>query len=552
MKFLSIAVLALAGLSSNGAEAKKRGGLNGAEMKRRMKNGLVNKQTLMKGAKPYGKNTIRKLENQEFAITGDYSIQFDSCISLTVQNEDFAEDGNLALMASNGELISEKDYIMFKVCQTEYCSYYEDDDKLTFITDVGTYFNALSQYLPSKIEDYCGACEEQYNYCYAEYSGQTYYPEGYEEQQQQEDNGEEQQQENGEEQNQDNNGEDQNQDNNGGRKLEQTTYVNADGQTVRFIDCEVCKDYECLDFYQNSNGYYNENGEYVEMEAGSQGFYDEDGEFIEYGLDDATEWLNGFAECSETTSYLDNYLLYAGLMCNADGDGIEIGLFVDDQCLLYTPTVAYKDVMLTSDQAYYSMISDVVEFTFTNDFECYNPEFQYTNKVDYSYEQQQAAQNGENQNQNQNNDANEEAAEAAEWCQNLVGGGQAYDMYDCGGYENNGNADYGDDDYATYNTWYNYELYQQQAEDLQEVCAIVNNYDGEFHTIYNNKNPGLFNYKKGKNSSSGAAGLSGGAIAAIVVVVLAVAGGAAAMMMKKSGPSDKKKPLINEEGGTLA
>merc|ERR1712238_513854 len=97
----------------------------------------------------------------------------------------------------------------------------------------------------------------------------------------------------------------------------------------KFVDCQMCADYECLDFHESS----------------SNGYYDEDGEYVEAELDDAMEWLNGFSECAETNAYLDDYLVYSNLMCNAEGTGLEVGLFLDEECLMYTSKLAFADIM---------------------------------------------------------------------------------------------------------------------------------------------------------------------------------------------------------------
>jgi len=566
MKFLSLALASVLGFS----EARKV--TNTAELNRRMKNGLVNKSVLLKGAKPYNKLAKRKLEedgDNAFEITGKYSIQFNSCVAMTIQFDDMFEDENMVEMAANGDLIPEKDYILFNVCETQYCQYYGEDEKMTFIAEVGTYFQAISQYLPNKVQEYCEACEENYDYCYAMETGQDYYPEGYEpeEEEEAEEEGEEEgeEEEGDEEEGDEEDGEDEEGDederfrrlaikknrklkNNNNRKL-------ANNQMIKFVDCQMCADYECLDFHdQSSNGYYDEDGEYVEAE-----------------LDDAMEWLNGFSECAETEAFMDDYQLYSNLMCNAEGTGLEIGLFLDEDCLTYTPKLGYADIMGDADTTYYSMISDVVEFTFTNEgIECYDPEVVWYNKVDYYYEQMEAAENGEEEEEEEEED--EEEPEAAEWCQQIVQEDTAVDIYDCGGYEaeeqNDDQEDENDDGNNAANyEWYSYELYAEEADDIGAVCTAYNTeeyvpengeeyvYNGKKegytpHTIYNGENGNLFNYEKPGDGSSG---VPAWGIIAIVVVVLGLVGGGAFMMMKKSsGSSSKKQPLINENDGTMA
>merc|ERR1712194_766762 len=188
-------------------------------------------------------------------------------------------------------------------------------------------------------------------------------------------------------------------------------------------------------------------------------------------------------------------------------------------------------------------ISDVVEFTFTNEgIECYNPEVVWYNEVDYYYEQMEAAENGDDEAEDEDEDEEEEEEpEAAEWCQEFV--------------------QEGDDDYAAQYDWYVFDLTANQYEDIGAVCLVystegqVTDDDGNAgnggyvsNTVYNGDNEGLFNYDK---ASASGGGMSGGAIFFIILVVVACAGGAAAFFMKKSGGSaDKKKPLINE--GTMA
>jgi len=267
--------------------------------------------------------------------------------------------------------------------------------------------------------------------------------------------------------------------------------------------------------------------------------------------------------------------------------GLEIGLFLDEDCLMYTPKLSFADIMEDADTTYYGMISDVVEFTFTNDgIECYDPDIVWYNQVDYYYEQMEAAENNDDdaaEDDDEEEDEDEEEPEAAEWCQDIVQEDIAVDINDCGGYEADDEDDdenNGDDDYAAVYDWYRFELTADQSEDIGAVCTVYQTsfgaaanddaaaaaddgeeYDGYTpHTVYNGDNGGLFNYERGNdgNNEFDFFGLSTNAIIIVSTVVFAVAvvGVAAVMFLKKKsgegGSTDKKKPLMNDGDGAMA
>jgi hypothetical protein len=146
-------------------------------------------------------------------------------------------------------------------------------------------------------------------------------------------------------------------------------------------------------------------------------------------------------------------------------------------------------------------------------------------------------------------------------------------MYDCGGngYNNyyNKYANNNDDNsYKAMYNWYTYELDQDNALDMSEVCTAVKKANGELHTFYNGNNGHMYSY--GSGSSSGSvedfldgtenesvsnykkqsydAGLSGGAIFGIVAAFGVVIGALAAVIIKvQSRLSDKDEPLMGEE-----
>lgn len=494
----------------------------------RLKNGQFDMKKLMAGAKPHS-DAAKKVDaqrvlannNNNFQITSEYSIQFLSCFSLTTSYDEIFEQGGqnnqngmLINMWKNGKTIAERSYAIFRVCYTDECEYSTNDPSLEYVIDLNTFVQSFVTYLPDQVEDYCGACEQYVDYCQSVlYSGA-----------------------------------DENQNaNNGGRHLSDLTERHLqNGQVYRQLDCEMCVTFGCIEDQNNNNNGQQDNG----FQAGS-------------------EWLQAIAQCSQTGAYYgggygygggnQNNQLYASFICNAEGTGVEIGMFLDESCLMYLPEEPYYNYMSYFDQTYIEMTKDIIEFTFTSQFSCSQNNIIYTtqdvSQGGYYYYYGEAQ--GQNNNQN---------GEAAEWCTMLYNNEQGTypsNMYDCDGeaynYDQNDNADDNDLKY-TYD-FYDYEITQDNSLSMTSVCLAVKNANGEFHTFYNSDNGQMYSYgsssagdlAEANGKSSKSSGLSGGAKFGIVMLVGVVLGGVVALYIKiKNKSDDKAAPLVGESEGTLA
>jgi hypothetical protein len=501
MKFVSLAIAALLGV----ADAKKTmSNKNLKVLETRAKDGKINKQTLMRGATPYSPAAKRKLDDNQWEINGNYSVEFDACISLITGNEDLFDD-DMVYYAANGLVKSERSYITFTVCESSNCYYQSDDEKMTFITDVATYFSALAEYLPNQVASYCEGCEDNYDYCAGNLSANDDAAADDEESEEEDDQDED--------------------DQDGDRKLKKRNKRRqlANNRVVEYIDCSQCDAYECFADYEEDRKLEEEEEE-------------------EYDIDGAIEWLNALAECQELEDVVyENTALYAGLICNENGDGVEIAVFMDEDCSLYTTVKSFSDVMSTADKTYYKMSQEIVQYTFTNQFDCQDIEIEYTNPYQEDQDEEE-----------EDEDDDGEAPEAAEYCADLFD--NTADMSDCSG---GGDGDDGDDDDAedenlsTYE-WYSYEISNDNAEDAQAVCKVLNGFDTDSgksksykgKTVYDTNSSGsLYTYQKGRFNNNG--DMSGGSVFAIVLFGLLIVGGIGFFVMSKKSSDSKRAPLIN-------
>jgi hypothetical protein len=292
---------------------------------------------------------------------------------------------------------------------------------------------------------------------------------------------------------------------------------------VEYINCNQCDAYECFADYEEE-----ENRKLEEEE--------------EYDIDGAIEWLEGLAECQELEDIVyENTALYAGLICNEKGDGVEIGVFMDEDCTLYTTVKSFTDVMTTADKTYYSMSQEIVQYTFTNQFDCQDIEIEYTNP--YAEDQDEEEEEEEDDG---------EAPEAAEYCADLFD--NTVNMYDCSGGDDGDDEDGNDDGEQDENLytyeWYSYEISDEDAEDAQAVCKVLNGFDTDAgtsksykgKTVYDSTSSGsLYTYQR----ANGTGDMSGGSVFAIVLFGLLIVGGIGFFVMSKKSSDSKRAPLIN-------
>jgi hypothetical protein len=123
---------------------------------------------IMNNAVRVNRRGERILNNEEdFELTSAYSFQFDTCVSLTTEPDDAGQiifDATLEIYATKGEIVPQTSFVLFNVCKTKYCDYYEADDNL-YMIDVGTYMSSIADFYVQRRKEYCTACKNSLQYC---------------------------------------------------------------------------------------------------------------------------------------------------------------------------------------------------------------------------------------------------------------------------------------------------------------------------------------------------------------------------------------------------
>jgi hypothetical protein len=114
-----------------------------------------------------------------------------------------------------------------------------------------------------------------------------------------------------------------------------------------YIDCDLCNEYEC--FAVNDD------------DAAAD-------EIINY--DNAYNYITGLINCQDTGKLQDDMALYAGLICNSDGTGVEVGIFLDNACKLYTTSLSFSNILSYEDTPYLKKASKLITYMFTTDIPC--------------------------------------------------------------------------------------------------------------------------------------------------------------------------------------
>jgi hypothetical protein len=477
MKFLSLALAAVLSF----ADAKLP--FTNKDIQQKLKSGQLDKKTLMAKAVPYNRK-LNQNQNQ-YGITSDYSVSFGECVTLKMKDNNLLADGFVDYTKS-GHLLSEKSYVVFTMCPYGDCSTAMDGD-YSYIVDIDTFITALSWYLPTKKENYCNQCERNMGYCDGSYAAAVAEAEAAQaEADAAEAEGAEAEGEQDAEGEQAAEG--------GGRRL--STY----------IDCDLCNEYEC--FAVNDD------------DAAAD-------ELINY--DNAYDYITGLINCQDTGLVQDDMALYAGLICNSDGTGVEVGVFLDNACTLYTTSASFSSILTSDDTAYLEKASELITYMFTTDIPCLEDRTEYTNPYDEGEEHEQ---NNENQN-------------LGEWCNDLFNGEAVQSLSACEAEEND---DVNNDDNAdawTAVNYYTWDLTFNDAEEAAKTCYVVQQWGGDYksHHVYNTKQSGsVFDYSQGKKKSGGGKG----AIVAIVIILLLVAAAGLYWAFQGKAKADKKRtPLIN-------
>lgn len=493
----------------------------------------VRKSALMKSAVKVDSNMIpqRRLdEDDQFQVTSSYSIQFSTCVSLTMEADQDTMFGDDTIeYTKNGKIVAEKSYALFNLCETDNC-YYADEN--LYMVELSEFMQATVDYEPERVKQYCETCQEAQNWCqYGQYEDDAV-----------DDAADADENEDGDEDEDENDeGEDENdeedEDEDGGDRRRLSRRRKLKNNNFEVVDCDTCESMEC---FQDED----------EQDDGERRRRLDEDDAVEVDMEGVAQWVEGIAQCQQTEAVLGNYNLYAGFICNSDGSGVEIGLFLDEDCTVFTSAEYYSNVVGDDDAPYYEMSQDVVTYPFLNDLNCAErPE--YITPEEYEEKQQE--------DQDEDEEDEDEEDRVNDVCENLFGDDtRSLEDCDANGEEDEEGDDQVEGEEEDYYNWYTYLLSADDADDATAVCYLIQTMEGEYTVVYEGDSSGgssggFYDYS---SKSSGSDGQSAN-VALIVIGLLAAAIALVCIVQNcfstgKAGDSRRENLLNKGRKGALA
>lgn len=481
MKRFSVAAFAGSALAATATVgAASSAGRRNTVKNHKVRRGDPGTEALLKNARPYKKKGVnssagasshtkeRRLDENNFEVDGTYNLKFSQCVDMKLFDEDLFDE-DVVEYTKAGQIISTQSYALFHVCQDDDC-YYESEDDL-YIVDLATYVMNVASYHANIKASYCDACDTySYDYCVAEQqqddaaaaAGDDYvvaddaaaagddaaaaYYEG----------------------------------DDAARRLEKKTQR----RTTQYIDCDQCEAYGCL-----NNG---------DDDANANRRLDGDGD------DSVVELIEDISQCLNTGLNWNDNDLYIGFMCSPyDGDGVELAVFLDNQCTVYTSLKSFSDIptwYIYNDEDVFAEAETYIKNSFTETIPCLDEQF--GNPAYQPGDDDQAA-------------ANDDGYAVNDYCTGIFQeGALAFNSNSCAQNDDQNNGNNDDQDLDDQMKFYDYDMNYDDARDLDTVCYVLQQMEGEYYYHYDKENSGTWNdhsgWGGGNNKKKGRWGYLGG------------------------------------------
>eukprot|EP00980_Cylindrotheca_fusiformis_P002964 scaffold683_cov124-Cylindrotheca_fusiformis.AAC.33 len=461
--------------------------------------------------------------DSSFEISGDYSIRFNSCISMhTVADEDNQENNNNRYKDYEGAT-SVKEVLIVDLVSSDSSVPVQE-----LAMDIGTFVTTIGTMVHEQVESYCTVCEEIFDSC-ADGTAATW-----------------------------------------SSTSNSSSVVSDEGTTIEFVTCETCALYNCNGYNDRRRNLNEENQgdmesalsyltELAECQAFS--FSYENAEYAE----DYEEYEQQQAQ-EEDGNQAQGQGIYISYTCNQYGTGIDLGFFLDDECTVLNPQESVSEHIPENSVAgqYLMMAKSLVEGIFLNSFSCKSIEF--------------ASPYAQNDDADENNDYENEAEDSSslegnEYCQAVLEDENTMLMESC---SDSTSAQTGNSK-GNY-TWYSIDEEDGDGDALAvneaEICQAISDIKSNYAKAYGNRKKGaggLFDFTYYKSQSSNQRSNGGydyrsfgklneehraaanrkslGSVLLFVFGAVGIAAGVAYVVLyKKKEPEEEKKQSLILEG----